>query len=110
MGVEVLPGPESRGGEYIDEPDMPNFVGGGESGLRPFRPGLDGVDIDGPCVDDRECMASGSVEGGGPDWAYRVGERIGPGKPIEVDGLRGAGGRLRGGDRPSGDPRPKVPE
>lgn len=44
VGVEVLPGPDSRGGEY----PFPIFVGGGEPSPRTFRPGLVGVDAERP--------------------------------------------------------------
>ena len=42
VGVDVLPGPESRGGEY----PIPILEGGGELSLRGCRPGLAGVDAD----------------------------------------------------------------
>ena len=45
-GVNVPPGPESRGGEYRDGP--PVFVGGGELSRRSFTPGLVGADCRGP--------------------------------------------------------------
>lgn len=109
VGVDVLPGPESRGGEYRDEPPViPVFVGGGELSRRAFRPGLVGADGSEPWVDDNECIG-GSVKGGpvlvGPDGAYRVGDRIGPVNANDDDGLRGTGGLLRGGERPKGEPR-----
>jgi len=108
VGVDGLPGPESRGGEYL----IPILVGGGEASLRAFSPGLVGVDADRPWLDARECITGGSVKGGGPggpEGAYRVGDRICPGKPNEDDGLRGIGGLLRGGERPNGEPRPIGP-
>jgi hypothetical protein len=43
VGV-VLPGPESRGGEYL----VPTLVGGGELSLRAFKAGLVGIDSDRP--------------------------------------------------------------
>jgi hypothetical protein len=108
IGVDGLPGPESRGGEYL----IPILVGGGEASPRAFGPGLVGVDADRPWLDVRECISGGSVKGGGPggpEGAYRVGDRVCPGKPNEDDGLRGIGGLLRGGERPNGEPRPIGP-
>lgn len=47
-GVDVLPGPERRGGEYIvGTPVAPAFVGGGELRRCAFRSGLTGVETNG---------------------------------------------------------------
>lgn len=53
VGVDVRPGPTSRGGGegYMGDapaPGIPSFPVGGDSGLRGLRPGLDGVDKEDP--------------------------------------------------------------
>jgi len=60
-------------------------------------------------MDDKECMG-GSANGAAElDGVYREGDRMGPGNGNDEDGLRGAGGLLRGGERPKGEPRPRGP-
>jgi len=101
-GVDVLPGPRRRGGEYADElPGIVILLGGGEPSLRGFILGLGTFGAPGPYTDGRECIG-GSFNGLAEE--YLVGDRIGPEKFIFVVGLRGTWGLLRGGERPSGDP------